>query len=217
MARDFDGTDDIINWGTGGGMGAASNWSMSAWVRPDTSGGTSRTIVAKRSAFSAGNNQFYGTHNTSGHFAIGKDGTSASSSLTITVGSWNHVVSSATNTTVTFHVNGTSASVSTDMRTGTGTTQPLAIGGLTTEAVQFFDGALAEIALWNVVLTTAEQLALSKGFSPILIKPENLVHYFPLIGRNSPEIDLMNSPTGTLTGTSNFPHPRVIQARRRWS
>lgn len=66
-----------------------------------------------------------------------------------------------------------------------------------------YDGRLAEFGVWNVALTDAEVASLASGFSPLMIRPDGLVAYWPLIGRTSPEIDvvggfdmtLINSPT----------------------
>ena len=35
----------------------------------------------------------------------------------------------------------------------------------------------AEVAIWNIALTTDEILSLSKGFAPYLIRPSNLRFY----------------------------------------
>jgi hypothetical protein len=45
----------------------------------------------------------------------------------------------------------------------------------------FFDGRIAEAAIWNVALLSAEIAALAKGMRPLLIRPQNLVAYWPLV------------------------------------
>lgn len=78
------------------------------------------------------------------------------------------------------------------------------------------DGVIAEVALWNVGLTAGEMLALSKGFSALLIRPQSLVFYMPLGGRNSPEPELARGTTCTVNGTLNFAdHPRIIYPASR--
>jgi hypothetical protein len=75
----------------------------------------------------------------------------------------------------------------------------------------YFDGRIAEVAIWNVALTDAENAALGRGVSPLLIRPQNLVFYAPLLGRADPEPDL--SGGANLTLVNNPPpavHPRVI-------
>lgn len=98
-------------------------------------------------------------------------------------------------------------------------TQPDEIGSadLTTSK---FDGDIAEFGLWTfdsgtASLTASEFLALSKGFSPRFIRPQNLVFYMPLIGANSPERDIRAGLTGTITGTiAQSAHPAVYYPRR---
>jgi len=43
------------------------------------------------------------------------------------------------------------------------------------------DAAIAEIGIWNAALTDAEVASLAAGFSPLLVRPANLVAYWPLI------------------------------------
>ncbi|KKK59939.1 hypothetical protein LCGC14_3029330, partial [marine sediment metagenome] len=45
----------------------------------------------------------------------------------------------------------------------------------------YMDESIAEVAIWNVALSNAEVALLAKGFSPLLIKPESLVSYWPLV------------------------------------
>lgn len=85
----------------------------------------------------------------------------------------------------------------------------------------YFSGMLAEIGLWNVGLTDAEVASLAGGFSPLAIRRESLIAYWPLLGNASPEPDvetnrvdtnnyemtLVNAPT---KGTS---HPRIFRPR----
>lgn len=61
-------------------------------------------------------------------------------------------------------------------------------------------GILAEAAIWGVALTDAEGVMLSKGYSPLLIRPQSLLYYVRAIGRNSPEMDLVGGYDMTLNG-----------------
>ena len=64
---------------------------------------------------------------------------------------------------------------------------------------QCFDGYLAEVACWSAVLTDAEVAILAAGYSPLFVRPQSLVAYWPLIGRTSPEIDIVGGYNMTLT------------------
>jgi hypothetical protein len=44
------------------------------------------------------------------------------------------------------------------------------------------DGLLAEVAIWNIALSDAEIKLLSKGVSPLMIRPANLKGYWPIFG-----------------------------------
>jgi hypothetical protein len=73
----------------------------------------------------------------------------------------------------------------------------------------YFNGSIAEAAIWNAALTDDEILSLAKGFTPDQIRPQNLVFYAPLIRE-------LQDLRGGLTITNNngatvSNHPRVIQ------
>lgn len=75
----------------------------------------------------------------------------------------------------------------------------------------FFPGDLAEFGLWSVVLSTDEIAALAKGVSPQMIRPQSLVSYSPLIGKTSPEQNLISQTGWTVTGATAAPHCRIYR------
>lgn len=73
------------------------------------------------------------------------------------------------------------------------------------------DARVAEVAVWNAALTTPEIASLADGFSPLLIRPQSLVFYAPIIGENSPEADVVGGLSLAISGTATAdPHPRVF-------
>lgn len=76
----------------------------------------------------------------------------------------------------------------------------------------FFDGDIAEVAMWSAALDADEVAALAAGVSPLLVRPDALVDYWVLDGVNSPEpgycglsdLTLVNAPTAAR-------HPLVIR------
>lgn len=66
--------------------------------------------------------------------------------------------------------------------------------------IQFFPGALAEVAAWTRILSSREVASLASGLPANFLAPNN---YWPLWGNDSPEPDLGISThvTGVLTGT----------------
>jgi Concanavalin A-like lectin/glucanases superfamily len=99
---------------------------------------------------------------------------------------------------------------------GIGQAEPADSAGIPAGATRQFDGSIAELGVWNAALTAAELAALGKGYSPRLIRPQSLKFYWPLIGRASPETELINGKVGTITGTIDAaPHARVFYPKRK--
>lgn len=74
-----------------------------------------------------------------------------------------------------------------------------------------WNGMLAEFAIWNAILTAQEFAVLAKGASPLMVRPQALVLYYPLLG---PIQDLIGSGTITPSGTAVQPHPRAYYPSR---
>jgi hypothetical protein len=95
------------------------------------------------------------------------------------------------------------------------------IGGQTTApptTVAQFGGEISEFAIWTDDITAAGFAALHKGLSPLMVMPDKLIAYWPLVGRVSPEPEYINTKSATLTGTiAQAAHPRVIRPHRRVS
>lgn len=51
----------------------------------------------------------------------------------------------------------------------------------------FLNGRLAEAGMWNVALTASEMASLGAGVSPLLIRPQSLVGYWPSFARATNE------------------------------
>ena len=77
-------------------------------------------------------------------------------------------------------------------------------------AAAYFDGGMAEVAIWNVALAQAEGEMLAKGISPLLVRPQSLILYMPLNMPSGDELDYVGLMTltdnNTVTATD---HPRV--------
>ncbi len=73
---------------------------------------------------------------------------------------------------------------------------------------QYMSGGIGEVGAWNVALTDAEVIVLAAGYSPLFVRPQNLVAYWPLIqGLNDP----VGGYTMTASGTVVSAHPRIIR------
>jgi hypothetical protein len=71
----------------------------------------------------------------------------------------------------------------------------------------YFNGAIAEVGIWNAALTAAEIASLAKGMTCDKVRPQSLVAYFPLI-RDLTEIRSGLAVTNNNTATVAN-HPRV--------
>lgn len=73
-----------------------------------------------------------------------------------------------------------------------------------------FNGVLAELGIWNRVLTDAEMATLAQGYAPSFI-PQGLVFYAPVTGQNTPEINKKSSIPLDVTGATKVDHPDFIK------
>lgn len=102
------------------------------------------------------------------------------------------------------------------------TTGAKTIGNATAPDVNNSNCRVAEVAIWNRVLTSTERGNLN-SFSPANVAaPSGLVDYLPLIGDTSPEPNLAGGTVGTVTGTTQAAHPPMVttpvydQTAYRW-
>jgi hypothetical protein len=72
---------------------------------------------------------------------------------------------------------------------------------------RFFNGLMAEVAMWNADLTDDEVTSLARGFKPSRVRPQSLQFYAPIV-RDIQElrqaVAITNSNTATVAD-----HPRV--------
>lgn len=85
----------------------------------------------------------------------------------------------------------------------------------------YFDGMIAEVGYWDLSVwpgaTDSDKLdefekivpALAAGYSPLFF-PLGLVAYYPLIGRTSPEIDVIGGYAMTVSGATVAEHSQML-------
>ncbi len=74
-----------------------------------------------------------------------------------------------------------------------------------------FDGRICEVGIWNAILTQAEIDALANGVSPLRVRLADLLHYWPVYGRSSPERNLRDAARSmTVVGTTHGSHARML-------
>jgi hypothetical protein len=193
---------------------SAPPWTMSCWFNSDDSsvqqalGGISRAAGDTFEFFlEAGGSLRVGLFVQEG--AVTTDVNYASGSYS--ANAWHHaayVIASTTSRTV--YLNGSAGTEGTASVTPSGM-DTTSVGRLVYGGVpqDYMSGRIAELAFWSVALTAAEIASLAKGFSALLVRPQSLVEYWPLIGRLSPETGPKGAASLTVTGATAGEHVRV--------
>lgn len=200
MARDFDGTADAYSLGSA--LFTSSGFSMCCWFNPDDL--TADHTLLAVSASGSFNGWFLTLSGTTGGDPIAASslaGTqnSAFSTSGLTVGTWHHCCAIFTSdTSRTIFLDGGNSATDTAANSPGGTINQTEIGRTGLGAAQnFTNGQIAEVAFWNVALSTSEVVSLSSGVSPLRVRCANLVSYVPLLGISSTEPDYINSSNWT--------------------
>lgn len=82
----------------------------------------------------------------------------------------------------------------------------------------YLSGQIAEAAIWNAALLDAEVAILAHGFSPLFVRPQSLVAYWPLIRTEDQDrvgghhVTPYNSPTVTAHPPVLYPAPPGLYA-----
>jgi len=144
----------------------------------------------------------------------------ATTSTGITLSTWMHacgVLASATDRRC--YLNGGSVGSSTTNVSfpATPTTFTLAAYHNNSVASTFFAGRLCEVAVWSAALDATEVNALAVGFSPLLVRPQALLDYWPLNVNPTagPDIDLWRGNGLTLSGSPALADQAAVRRPRR--
>lgn len=65
-----------------------------------------------------------------------------------------------------------------------------------------FDGQIAHVTIWDIVLTAQEITSLASGISSLQMRPANIVYYAPFNGNQDPEADIVGGNDMTLNATT---------------
>lgn len=117
---------------------------------------------------------------------------------------WHHALGVMTSSTQAVYLDGTNKGTGTDSY-GSLTITDSYIGAwsrLGLGVANHFDGRITHAAFWDVALTDAEAALLGAGISPLFIRPQSLVAYYPLYGHYSPEVDYMGGQDMSVSGAS---------------
>lgn len=86
----------------------------------------------------------------------------------------------------------------------------MGIGATLDASPNYGEAIVAEVGLWNVALTAADVAMLAKGVSPLLVRPDALVAYWPLLRNSDPSVDRVGGYSMAWTGgPTEAEHPRI--------
>lgn len=217
MARDFNGTTDYIRYTKALAATDLETFTYSFSIIRDTAG-SNKNIFWSGSTWHDNFHSFIQYDNGLSRLAFVTNWSTAEARWTVpntaSDSSWhNHVVSysySATTNDPTWYIDGVSQTV-TESVTPSGTSNHttddgnLAIGAGHDGSYEWWDGKIAEFAIWNRILTSAESISISNGMSARSI-PYGLVFYAPLA--NGPA-DIVGQAVPIVSGGTNIAHPPI--------
>lgn len=186
MAYKFNGTNQYINGNYG--SNAAVPLTFSCWFYRATS--SAQALVSLASSTSSdffmmyeGGGVLYASSYQSG--IVRQAGTSTG----LKNNSWNHGAARYESATSRYSfLNGNKSSQNTDSSTPNNSNIFVLAAQNIAGSYSYFCGqSICEVAIWEASLTDDEIAILSKGFSPLLVRPQSLKLYTPLI-RNLSDI-----------------------------
>jgi hypothetical protein len=218
MARGFGstlggGTTDKVTttYGTVG-----TQMSYSGWFFQRAAGGSSLGVLFAQTGGGVGEALF----NSGSTWAFGAEWTTTDGSWSVvrpSLSNWHHLLltydgSNTANNPVVY-INGSSVTV-TRITGPAGTRTPSGANfniGNRADSTLWWDGHIAEFAIWDRILTAGDATALSKGYSPLFLR-NSLKEYVPLLRDN---VSWYNAAP-TIVGTLVTNHPRVIYPSSSW-
>ena len=213
MARDFDGTDDKLD--VAAVPVSASPITLAAWFESDSATAVQVLVAIGDTATNDEELALVASGDLAGDPIVlsdrsGAGTTTVASTTGYTVGRWHHACGIKRN------ANDRSAYIDGGSRGNDVSNQPDASGldtiriGVRARLTQslWFNGRIAEVAIWNVALNDEEISQLAGGALPKDVRPESLVGYWALCGRQSPEPDTSrNTNHMVITGAAQANHP----------
>jgi hypothetical protein len=187
MARLFDsGDSEYLHYA--GAVVASPPVSMAAWFRADnvTAYGA---LVSLANDGAAGFLALYlggplaGDPVMAWHQSTAPANETAKTSAGYSADTWHHGLAVFTSlSSRTAYLDGGNAGTGVDPLGDDGSPDFTDIGRRGVGAVQhYMSGRIAEAAIWNAALVAAEAQILAAGYSPLLVRPQNLVAHWPLV------------------------------------
>lgn len=166
------------------GIITAAPVTMACWAKTSDVT-TNQQLMGLYNSASNDLNKFEMDINSGNVRALTSDGTSGNNATKsgLTTNTWFHagaVFGSATSRVA--WLNGAKGTADTTSRTPSGINRAvIGIQNNASATIKPFLGQIAEAAWWNVALDDAEMASLAAGFPPMLIRPQSLIAYLPLV------------------------------------
>lgn len=145
--------------------------------------------------------------------ADGGLGTSCTTLNSYVSDAWNHGCALLTSTSnVTSILNGDIAQKgSSGAPHSPNSTNSFYIGGWSSDLYGRWTGRIAEVATWSTILADDEVSMLAKGLSPLVIRPDELTAYWPLV--QDDDIDVLGAHSLTAVASpTTADHPPIYHA-----
>lgn len=217
MARSFSrAASDYIQAAQSLSGGSAYPFTIAAWIKtsnltdPLTIASISLGSSTRRHALTVG---FDTTARIQFMSDLATSPVTATSGTEVTSNTWHHAAGwVASNSSRAAYIDGTNRGTNGNSKTWTNGVDRITVGAEDNNNSLFrhFDGVIAELGIWNDVLTDEEVAILALGVSPLLVRPQNLVHYQPLV---RDVVALKGTAPGTISGTAAADHPRIFMPR----
>lgn len=220
MSRAFSGTTQYLS--VDSAPVTAAPFTVAAWARCSDVNSFHRVVsIGDKDAtdieWALEMRNFLGSQSVRWHARSSGDGTATAGAWTDN--RWHHVAGvEASSTSRYAYLDGTPSAQNTTSKAPAGADR-ISIGRPADSTVaggEYFAGDIAEVGVWNVALTTAEITMLARGVSPLNVRPDSLVFYAPLVGKHSPEPDLVGGLALTVTGATASAHPRQFRKRQHF-
>jgi len=213
MARDFDGSNDKVDFGDIGALDTASNMTIMLWFEPDTLA-VSEVAICK---VQASNNRWL--------MQLSDTGLGGNDDVNVVLENGGNTYGYTTGDIIAtdvrnnwimyfngggadnaarlrFYFNGVSQSLTYNGTMPTilnlSTTNSVLVGIFEGDVVPI-DGTIACVCIWEASLSQNEITALNNGINPFAIRPDTLQINSPLWGNESPEPNYANTIAGTVT------------------
>ena len=215
MARLFDGIDDYLTKASAifsGGSPTDYNITLAAWVRPED---RHDGIIMGADDGSTNDERFSIWSRSVGRFALRFKGSYIQSDVLYANSNteWFHVLGVFEYSDRALYVDGVSEDTD-------GDNAAIDMSGADNFYIgrdrtgRYWDGAIAEAAAYSVALSAGEIASLAAGFSPLLIRPNALIGYWPLGGiysANDDDTDIVGGHALTDSGSpTGEDHPPIF-------